>query len=103
MRRIRLFENFDRITNQFVLGLSENWETEISDIIKSDFRDLENDADNISKGDIDEVIQAHGRKHGEPDANYVDIFNFIGTYFGMEMKEIDDMLEMGEAKKSDRK
>jgi hypothetical protein len=44
------------------------------------------------------VIQAHGRKHGEPDANYVDMFNFIGNYFGMEMKEIEDMLETSEGK-----
>lgn len=96
-------DKFNAIARDLDEGLHENWETEITDIIKSDFRDLERDADNISKQDIDEVIQAYGRKHGEPDANYIDMFNFVGSYFGMNIQELQDMIEMGENKSPIRK
>ena len=87
---VRLFENYD-VAVDWSEELAKYIETERSDLVK---------AGDIKKGDIDEVVAGFMRQE-ETDANYNDMFTFVGTHFGLEDQVIQDMLEMDEKKKLD--
>ena len=80
MKNLKLYENFGK-----------DWKLEMSDYIKSDRRDLERDADNISKSDIDDVISGFDTKY-KSTGDWVEKFRFIGSHFGMEDDEIEELI-----------
>lgn len=89
MDKLKLFENFDKKINE------NYWQTEMSDYIKSERRDLEK-ANNITKADIDDVISGFETMHKDSEGSYDDKFRFVGSYFGFEDDEVESMMSSNE-------